>query len=393
MAARAEKWSDNLSSRRLGTAGPALSAVAAGGRPGGLPDARSRGPPCRDRRSGQHRLPLPEHPGPAQGPAAAGGRCRRLYCGRRRRRPLQRFCSHRPSADGWRGRVRRGPAPLEPYPGPSPNGSGAGTVGADAGTSARPQGLDAEVARQWSLAREVENALSYATRPHHGGDLSHGPCGWQARSRGRTLPWLPAAHDLPAPGEAVGLAVVPSRGPRPGRMRTASTATSTSPSSVAELLTEIRSTSRPCQREPDIHTRPSAMIREVTARVVGVIAKARETCVYSTSLSTSRSPIPASVRRAAGHRRRGAHRSTTPLRPGTSTPPTPERPRPPRELRDELKRVRRPGGVAGSDNSGRTPKAARRAGVPHDHNAAVVRNVEGLVRVGRPRVSQVRARR
>jgi len=63
-------------------------------------------------------------------------------------------------------------------------------------------GLDAEVARQWSLAREVENALSYASRPHHNGDFSRSL--WVASTlAGRTLPGLPAAHDLPEPGEAV----------------------------------------------------------------------------------------------------------------------------------------------------------------------------------------------
>lgn len=62
-------------------------------------------------------------------------------------------------------------------------------------------GLDAEAARQWSLAREVENALSYASRPHHGGDLARSL--WVASTlAGRTLDGLPAAHDLPAPGEA-----------------------------------------------------------------------------------------------------------------------------------------------------------------------------------------------
>jgi streptomycin 6-kinase len=66
-------------------------------------------------------------------------------------------------------------------------------------------GLDAEVARQWSLAREVENALSYASRPHHGGDLARSL--WVASTlAGRTLEGLPAAHDLPAPGEAHGRA-------------------------------------------------------------------------------------------------------------------------------------------------------------------------------------------
>ncbi len=66
-------------------------------------------------------------------------------------------------------------------------------------------GLDAEVARQWSLAREVENALSYASRPHHGGDLARSL--WVASTlagphprrapRGRTT--------SRAPGETAGL--------------------------------------------------------------------------------------------------------------------------------------------------------------------------------------------
>ncbi|MGP4032376.1 aminoglycoside phosphotransferase family protein [Pseudarthrobacter sp. 1C304] len=64
-------------------------------------------------------------------------------------------------------------------------------------------GLDAEVARQWSLAREVENALWYASKPGHGGDLARSL--WVSSTlAGRTLPELPAAHDLPAPGEAAG---------------------------------------------------------------------------------------------------------------------------------------------------------------------------------------------
>ncbi len=62
-------------------------------------------------------------------------------------------------------------------------------------------GLDAEVARQWSLAREVENALWYAAKPRHEGDLARSL--WVASTlAGRTLPELPAPHDLPAPGEA-----------------------------------------------------------------------------------------------------------------------------------------------------------------------------------------------
>lgn len=61
-------------------------------------------------------------------------------------------------------------------------------------------GLDAEAARQWSLAREVENALWYASRPQHEGDLARSL--WVASTlAGRTLPDLPAPQELPAPGE------------------------------------------------------------------------------------------------------------------------------------------------------------------------------------------------
>ena len=62
-------------------------------------------------------------------------------------------------------------------------------------------GLDAEVARQWGVAREVENALSYAGRPHHEGDLARSL--WVASTlAGRTLDGLPSAHSLPEPGQA-----------------------------------------------------------------------------------------------------------------------------------------------------------------------------------------------
>ncbi|UZX02539.1 aminoglycoside resistance protein [Arthrobacter sp. CDRTa11] len=61
-------------------------------------------------------------------------------------------------------------------------------------------GLDAEVARQWGIAREVENALSYASRPYHQGDFARSL--WVASTlAGRTLDGLPAAHSLPEPGE------------------------------------------------------------------------------------------------------------------------------------------------------------------------------------------------
>lgn len=62
-------------------------------------------------------------------------------------------------------------------------------------------GLDPEVARQWSVAREVDNALSYSGKPGHGGDLARSL--WVASTlAGKTLEDLPSARDLPNPGEA-----------------------------------------------------------------------------------------------------------------------------------------------------------------------------------------------
>jgi streptomycin 6-kinase len=64
-------------------------------------------------------------------------------------------------------------------------------------------GLDEEAARQWSLAREVENALWYASRRGHEGDLARSL--WVASTlAGRTLPGLPAPQELPAPGDSAG---------------------------------------------------------------------------------------------------------------------------------------------------------------------------------------------
>lgn len=64
-------------------------------------------------------------------------------------------------------------------------------------------GLDEDVARQWSVAREVENALWYASKPRHDGDLARSL--WVASTlAGRTLPELPAPHLLPAPEESAG---------------------------------------------------------------------------------------------------------------------------------------------------------------------------------------------
>ena len=63
-------------------------------------------------------------------------------------------------------------------------------------------GLDGEIARQWAVAREVENALWYAAKPSHGGDVARSL--WVASTlAGNTLPGLPAPQELPAPGQAV----------------------------------------------------------------------------------------------------------------------------------------------------------------------------------------------
>ena len=59
-------------------------------------------------------------------------------------------------------------------------------------------GLDPEVARQWGVAREVENALWYA-REGHRGDLARSL--WVASTlAGKTLGDLPHPHALPEPG-------------------------------------------------------------------------------------------------------------------------------------------------------------------------------------------------
>ncbi|MFJ6538277.1 aminoglycoside phosphotransferase family protein [Paenarthrobacter sp. NPDC091711] len=64
----------------------------------------------------------------------------------------------------------------------------------------RAAGLDPEIARQWSIAREVQNALWYAAKPRHAGDLARSL--WVASTlAGSTLDSLPRAHDLPDPGE------------------------------------------------------------------------------------------------------------------------------------------------------------------------------------------------
>lgn len=56
-------------------------------------------------------------------------------------------------------------------------------------------GLDLEVCRAWSIAREVDNALWYAERPGHRGDVQRSL--WVASVLGgRLLPGLPEVQDL-----------------------------------------------------------------------------------------------------------------------------------------------------------------------------------------------------
>jgi streptomycin 6-kinase len=60
-------------------------------------------------------------------------------------------------------------------------------------------GLDPDVARQWGIAREVDNALWYAAQGHPG-DLARSL--WVASTlAGHTLEGLPHPHSLPQPGQ------------------------------------------------------------------------------------------------------------------------------------------------------------------------------------------------
>jgi streptomycin 6-kinase len=63
-------------------------------------------------------------------------------------------------------------------------------------------GLDGETARQWALAREVDNALWYAATRNHDGDLARSL--WVASTlAGKTLDGLPGPQELPSPGDAI----------------------------------------------------------------------------------------------------------------------------------------------------------------------------------------------
>ncbi|MDP9988117.1 streptomycin 6-kinase [Arthrobacter oryzae] len=60
-------------------------------------------------------------------------------------------------------------------------------------------GLDPDVARQWAIAREVDNALGYAAQGHQGG-LARSL--WVSSTlAGKTLDGLPHPHSLPEPGQ------------------------------------------------------------------------------------------------------------------------------------------------------------------------------------------------
>ena len=60
-------------------------------------------------------------------------------------------------------------------------------------------GLDPDVARQWGIAREVENALGYAAQGRRGG-LARSL--WVSSTlAGKTLDGLPDPHSLPEPGQ------------------------------------------------------------------------------------------------------------------------------------------------------------------------------------------------
>jgi len=64
-----------------------------------------------------------------------------------------------------------------------------------AGNLCSAAGLDESIAAEWTVVREIENALWYLETPGHDGDAQRSL--WVASTMaGRTMPGLPAAHDL-----------------------------------------------------------------------------------------------------------------------------------------------------------------------------------------------------
>ena len=90
----------------------------------------------------------------------------------------------------------------------------------------------------------------------------------------------------------------------------------TSSSDVDQLLTEMRSTARSRQRDPDIQAVPSASMRLTTSLVRSSLPNDAHTCVKTTSLSTS-APSIAEMASAnvAACRQSPSTRSSMPERP------------------------------------------------------------------------------
>ena len=96
-------------------------------------------------------------------------------------------------------------------------------------------------------------------------------------------------------------------------LRRASRLRATSSSVVDQLLTEMRSTALPCQREPVIQAVPSAMRRAVTSAVRSSEPKLADTWEKTTSFSTV-APSMASMplANAFAWRQKPSTRSATP---------------------------------------------------------------------------------
>ena len=155
---------------------------------------------------------------------------------------------------------------------------------------------------------------------------------------------------------------------------------------VDQLDTEMRSTDVPRQREPDIHAVPSASSRRVTSWVRSSLPKLAHTWEKTTSFSTVAPSIPAMPAaklaacpavavdegRQAGAAE-GAHDRPDGDAAGAAG-----------DFGDELERVARrvPDQVLPVHAHG----GAQRGTVPDDGDSAVVGDVEGLVRVGGPRI-------
>ena len=261
-------------------------------------------------------------------------------------------------------------------------------------------GLDADVARQWSLAREVENALWYAAKPRHEGDLARSL--WVASTlAGRTLPELPAPHELPAPGEAAGeppRARTAAR--RPAQPRSGAPAdrrqgvpdsvdgdchvgvvrapvADGDPQDVAVLPARTGHPDPAVGDDPRRHRAGGGVVAE-GQRDLGVVD------VVEHLDAVQRRSCSASCRACSTSPRTWA---TTPSRPSDFSAAHDRHPAGPAgQFRHGLEGVRRAvrvlDQVAGVQAHGR----AQGPGVPDHRDPAVIGHVEGLVRVGAPRI-------